>query len=116
MLAFFILIRNFFHVIRILFKQEEQKALMIMVGALFLIGTVFYHNVEQFSILDAFYFSVMTLATVGYGDLVPQTAFGKLFSIVYVMLGVGVLSAVIVNFNMALKQYHRDKKNKEERK
>ena len=89
---------------------------MIMVGALFLIGTVFYHNVEQFSILDAFYFSVMTLATVGYGDLVPQTAFGKLFSIVYVMLGVGVLSAVIVNFNMALKQYHQDKKKKEEQK
>jgi hypothetical protein len=47
------------------------------------LGTVVYHFTEHWSWLDAYYFSVVTLATVGYGDLVPHTAFAKLFTTIY---------------------------------
>lgn len=73
----------------------------------------FYHNVEGMTYLDALYFSVMTLATVGYGDLSPQTALGKVFTIIYVLIGVGIITAVIANFNRALAEYHKRKKHKE---
>ena len=56
------------------------------------IGTVFYRFVEGFSWIDAYYFSVVTLATVGYGDLAPRTTAGKLFTTFYIMIGVGILA------------------------
>ena len=41
--------------------------------------------------VDAVYFSVVTLTTVGYGDFAPQTDVGKLFTAVYVLVGIGIL-------------------------
>ena len=56
------------------------------------VGTVFYHFVEGFSWIDAYYFSVVTLATVGYGDMAPRTPIGKIFTTFYIFLGVGILA------------------------
>lgn len=56
------------------------------------IGSVFYHIVEKLSWLDALYLSVITLATVGYGDITPQTALGKIFTIFYVLAGIGIIA------------------------
>jgi voltage-gated potassium channel len=56
------------------------------------IGSGFYMLVEGWSVLDAVYFSVVTLATVGYGDLSPTTAPGKLFTIAYIVAGIGLLA------------------------
>lgn len=39
--------------------------------------------------VDAFYMSVITLTTVGFGDLAPKTRAGRLFSIFWMWLGVG---------------------------
>jgi hypothetical protein len=54
-------------------------------------GTIFYSLVERWSVLDALYFSVVTLATIGCGDLAPVTRIGKIFTIFYVFAGVGTL-------------------------
>jgi voltage-gated potassium channel len=59
------------------------------------IGTVFYHLVEHFTWFDAYYFSVVTLATVGYGDLTPHTTLGRLFTTFYIFIGVGIVAAFI---------------------
>ncbi|MDT2754620.1 potassium channel family protein [Enterococcus pseudoavium] len=83
---------------------------MLAVLFILLIGTFFYHNVEGMTYLDALYFSVITLATVGFGDLSPQTAVGKIFTIGYVLIGVGILTALIANFNRALLEFHQQKK------
>lgn len=37
---------------------------------------------------DAFYFSVVTLTTVGYGDIVPASSHGKIFTILIIISGV----------------------------
>lgn len=60
-----------------------------------LIGTLFYNYVEGWSVLDSVYFSVITLTTVGYGDLVPITDAGKIFTMFYVFLGIGIIFAFI---------------------
>ncbi len=62
--------------------------------ALVSIGTVFYRFVEDLAWLDSLYFCVMTLTTVGYGDIAPETAAGKVFTMGYVVIGIGVFVAV----------------------
>jgi voltage-gated potassium channel Kch len=74
------------HVYRILLG-----ILLVTVAA----GTVLFHLVEHFSWLDAYYFSIITLATVGYGDLTPHTALGKVLTTFYIFLGVGIFTTYI---------------------
>lgn len=54
-------------------------------------------NVKINSLLDAAYFTIITLTTVGYGDIYPVTAVGKIFVMILVVAGLGtVLSAITV--------------------
>jgi voltage-gated potassium channel len=72
----------------------------ILVGILLLIigvGTVGFIIVENMSPLDAFYFTVVTVATVGYGDVHPITEAGKILAVFVIVAGVGTFSAVIIN-------------------
>lgn len=76
-------------------KDPEFRTLFILVIAILASGTVFYHEVESFRWIDALYFSVTTLATVGFGDLSPHTDIGKAFTIVYILVGIGILFGFI---------------------
>lgn len=77
-------------------KDPEFRGLfyttLIIIGA----GGLFYHNVEGWSWLDSYYFTIITLTTVGYGDFAPQTDLGKLFTMLYVVLGLGIISSFIL--------------------
>jgi voltage-gated potassium channel len=44
---------------------------------------------ENRSFVDAFYYIIVTMATVGYGDIVPTTPAGKILAIVLIITGVG---------------------------
>jgi hypothetical protein len=57
------------------------------------VGTVVYTVLEAWSPVDALYFSVVTLATVGFGDLAPTTDAAKLFTVGYILAGVGIIAA-----------------------
>ena len=52
-------------------RDPETKALPVVVGVLLVSGTMFYWSVEDWTLIESLYFSVVTLATVGYGDLTP---------------------------------------------
>ena|SRR3989338_2997347 len=56
---------------------------------LIIIGAFFYHFSEGWSYLDSVYFSTTTITTVGFGDLHPNSVLSKMFTIVYVIIGVG---------------------------
>jgi voltage-gated potassium channel Kch len=54
---------------------------------------------ENWSVIDALFFSVTTLTTTGYGNLVPETELGKVFTMLYVLLGAGIIVAF---FNLVI--------------
>jgi len=72
-------------------KDKEYRDLMLTTWVILGIGTVVYHFVEGWSWLDSAYFSVITLTTVGYGDFSPQTPGGKIFTMVYILMGIGII-------------------------
>jgi voltage-gated potassium channel len=78
-------------------RDPETKALPIAAGALVLTGTLFYWRFEDWSLLDAFYFCIVTLTTVGYGDLSPTTDATQIFTIIYILTGFGVLVALLTS-------------------
>ena len=60
--------------------------------ALMVLGTLGYSVIEGWSLLDSVYMTVITLSTVGYGELHPLSTQGKLFTSFLVLLGVGTLA------------------------
>ncbi len=64
----------------------------VAAASILVIGATFFHYMEKLSWLDAFYFSTITLTTVGYGDITPTTSAGKLFTMFYIVIGIGILA------------------------
>jgi len=95
MLRFFVDILRY--IARVLngLKDPGFRGLLLFTAAILATGTYFYHLFEKWRWLDAFYFSVTTLTTVGYGDFYPRTDSGKIFTIIYIFLGVGVILSFI---------------------
>ena len=69
-------------------------------------GTVFYSAVENWSLVDSVYFCVMTLATVGYGDLHPTSSISKIFTMVYFLVGAGVFVNFITKLAAQRRHFH----------
>ncbi|MBI2690487.1 MAG: two pore domain potassium channel family protein [Solirubrobacterales bacterium] len=76
-------------------KQPEARGALRSAGLLLLTGVIFYMLIEKWTFVDALYFSVTTLTTVGFGNPAPSTDLGKLFTVFFVLSGVGMFLAVI---------------------
>jgi voltage-gated potassium channel len=59
------------------------------------IGALGFWYFEGLTLLDAFYMTITTITTVGYGDITPQTFRGKIFTIGLIITGVGVALYVL---------------------
>ncbi len=94
--ALFLYLYRFVRTILQGLRDPEFRGLFWAVLMLLGTGTWFYSSWEGWEPLDALYFSVVTLTTVGYGDLSPQTTAGKIFTMVYIVLGLGILSSFIL--------------------
>lgn len=102
MLSFLVTLTRFFRAIARAWSDPLFRSTLALTVALLISGTAFYTTVERLTPLDALYLSVMTLTTVGYGDVHPVTAAGKVFTMVYVFVGVGVLVAFVTRLAQAM--------------
>ena len=80
-------------------KRFELITLAIFMGFLIFIASIAIYLFENNSsggnvrhLYDAFYWSIVTISTVGYGDITPQTVGGRLVAISLILTGLGVLS------------------------
>jgi len=76
------------------FRLKIFVALMI---AVMITGSFGFMYIESLSFPDAVYFTVVTVATVGYGDIHPVTAAGKLLAIILIITGVSTFLGVVAN-------------------
>ena len=83
-------------------KEAWEAHASRIIGGLSLLvlglGTVVYRILEDWSWVDAFYFSSVTLTTVGFGDLSPTTTASKLFTVFYIFTGISLIGALLNEF------------------
>ena len=112
--AFFILLYRFFRSLWTGLQDKEFRAMFYWVLGVIGLGTWFYARFEHWRWLDALYFTVTTLTTVGYGDFSPKTDAGKIFTIFYIFVGIGLLSGFIILLGERSGLIKPPKKNSEE--
>jgi hypothetical protein len=71
--------------------------LIAVLTAVVIIGTIGLMITERLHPFDAFYFVVVTIATVGFGDISPHTFSGKVITLIVILAGVGCFVAVAAN-------------------
>ncbi|KAI1707985.1 ion channel domain-containing protein [Ditylenchus destructor] len=67
------------------------------------IGTIVFHRIEHWSLFDSYYYCVITLSTIGFGDFVPLQTRGRLqndvgywaFTIIFILFGLAIFSACV---------------------
>jgi voltage-gated potassium channel len=76
-------------------NEPEFRAIVVLIILILGGGTAFYSLVEGWRVVDALYFCVMTVATVGYGDFAPSGTLWKLFTICFAILGIGLFASFV---------------------
>jgi voltage-gated potassium channel len=71
--------------------DPRSRGIFIYAFIMIALGAVIYHWLEGWSWVDSFYFVVITLTTIGYGDFSPTTPVTKLITIFYGLNGVILL-------------------------
>lgn len=79
-------------------KQLRNITIFVALVVVISGSTVFFHFVEGWGWLDSYFFTVVTISTVGYGNLVPVTAAGKLATTFLIFGGLGVFALAIHEF------------------
>ena len=103
----------FFKALINFFKDRQYRDLLLTSLIIIMFGTISYHYLEGWNYIDSLYFSVITLTTIGYGDFSPQTTGGKIFTIFYIFIGLGMilsfLQTVFDHFNNEIQQNKKSK-------
>jgi voltage-gated potassium channel len=85
-------------------KVSENRVYFLM--AIFIsmvIGfSIIFMIFEEESLINSIYWAVVTLATVGYGDITPHTEIGKIFTMILIILGITMYGLIIQSVGTTL--------------
>ena len=86
--------------------ERRIRTYLVLLVSVTLLGVAGFTVLEGFSPFDSLYLTIVTIATVGYGDLHPVTAGGRLLAIILIIAGVGCFVGVVANIveNLADRQ------------
>jgi voltage-gated potassium channel len=68
---------------------------LVVFTVLLFVGILGFMFIENLSLVDSIYFSVVTMATVGYGDIHPQSLVGKILALILIVGGVGTFLGIV---------------------
>jgi hypothetical protein len=83
-------------------RERRIGVLCIVLVGFILIGGVLFETLENWSYLEACYFSAMTLMSIGFGDFLPTSFYSRLASSIFILLGLGVASSFIALLQVML--------------
>ncbi|WP_094606416.1 Glutathione-regulated potassium-efflux system protein KefC [Sporomusa silvacetica DSM 10669] len=72
-----------------MYLDRLKVSLIFFIGIL-IVGIIGFMALENLSFYDATYLAVVTIATVGFGDIVPKTSAGRMFTCLFIIIGVGM--------------------------
>lgn len=92
--------------------------MILFVVLLFVVGTIGYRNLLNVNWIDALYMTIITISTVGYGEVAPLTTDGKIFSILLILfsmaiIGYGITTLASFIFEGNMREVWRKRKMKE---
>ena len=74
-----------------LLKDTHSRGVLVYAGVTIVIGAIAFQQVEGWSFLNSIYFMVITMTTIGYGDITPALPWGKILTIFFGLNGIVVL-------------------------
>jgi voltage-gated potassium channel len=81
------------------------KLVLTFIGPIFF-GVIGFHYIEGWEILDSVYMTVITLTTIGFGEVHPLSPAGRIFTIILALIGIGNIAYIgtnLVHFLIELK-------------
>lgn len=89
--------RSVSHLAQVLWRKEAFRGLLTVTAITIFCGTWFYRQFEPTitTWVDAYYFTVITLTTIGYGDMGPTIPLTRIFTTFYVFVGLGIIAGLI---------------------
>ena len=90
-------------------RSNRVKIVIIALFSWIGIGTLTLCLAEGWTFLEGIYFSIVTLTTVGFGDLFPATVGGRIFLIVFAMIGLGILAVMLTLIEGLLDDWEKHK-------
>lgn len=102
MVSLLLMLRRLIGAVRTAWRDHTFRAAALSTVILITAATIFYVSTEGWSVVDSLYFAVATGLTIGYGDLVPSGPGGKIFTIVYALLAVGLFVTVAASLAKAV--------------
>ena len=104
--------------------MNKNLYMLIAAGIVILLGTFLMYSIESKlpntkmkTILDALWWCVATVTTVGYGDVVPVSSLGRAVALVYMFFGISMISILlsVINNNFYRKRIEKAETDKKER-
>ena len=97
--------------------------LLVIAGIVVITGTVIMYNLEKgaensqmTTLLDALWWCVATVTTVGYGDVVPVTSLGRIVALVYMFFGITLITTLlaVISNTFYKKRFEKEESKKKE--
>ena len=92
---------------------NKRKWIILYFVALAAVGSIGFYVIggDQWSWIDSLYMTIITLSTVGYGEVHTLTGAGKIWSILIIIFGVSGIGALIRTLNEEFIQLELFRKN-----
>ncbi|CAM9860799.1 unnamed protein product [Chrysoparadoxa australica] len=77
------------------YNPKVRYVALILLFGYFLSGMLVFSQLEQWTYIDSLYFVIVTLTTVGYGDLIPSDPMSRIVVVFFAVVGLGLIAGLI---------------------